>query len=218
MGEVLGEVVPLGIAVAASPFPIIPAVLLLFTARARASSLGLILGWTTGVMLAASVFVVLATVVERADEPPSWASWVRVGLGLLLIALGVRKWLTRNEASDEPAWMQSIDELTPRTAARLGFLLSAANPKVLMLTAAAGLAIGSAELATADIVLGLVIFTAIAASTITLPLLLNLVFGERILGPLGTVRQWLQRNNSAVMSVVVVVIGSCLLAKGVSGI
>ena len=169
-------------------------------------------------MLAASVFVVLATVVERADEPPSWASWVRVGLGLLLIALGVRKWLTRNEASDEPAWMQSIDELTPRTAARLGFLLSAANPKVLMLTAAAGLAIGSAELATADIVLGLVIFTAIAASTITLPLVLNLVFGERILGPLGTVRQWLQRNNSAVMSVVVVVIGSYLLAKGVSGI
>jgi threonine/homoserine/homoserine lactone efflux protein len=218
MGDVLAEVVPLGIAVAASPFPIIPAVLLLFTARARASSLGLILGWTIGVLLAAGVFVGLATVVERADEPPSWASWVRIGLGLLLIGLGVRKWATRKDAGEDPAWMQSIDQLTPRTAARLGFLLSAANPKVLMLTAAAGLALGSADLATADIVAGLAVFTAIAASTVTLPLLLNLLFGERILGPLGRVRTWLQQHNTAVMAGVVVVIGGYLVVKGVSGI
>lgn len=218
MGEVLGEVVPLAIAVAASPFPIIPAVLLLFTPRARAGSLGLILGWLGGVLLAAGAFVLLATAIERTDEPPSWASWVRIGLGLLLIALGVRKWLTRNRKGDEPAWMQSIEGLTPRTAARLGFLLSAANPKVLMLTAAAGLAIGSAGLPTTEVLVGLFVFTAIAASTVTLPLLLYTVFGERILVPLGRVRQWLQDNNAAVMAVVVVLIGGYLTAKGLAGV
>ena len=39
------DVVPLAIAIAASPFTIIPAILLLFTARARATSLAFLAAW-----------------------------------------------------------------------------------------------------------------------------------------------------------------------------
>ena len=218
VAEVLTEVLALGIAVAASPFPIIPAILLLFTPRARATSFGFVAGWVIGVLVATGVFIALAAIVELANEPPTWASWTRIVIGAALLALGVRRWLTRGRQQEAPAWMQSVDRLTPPTALRLGLLLSAANPKVLLLTAAAGLSIGAADLTSTQTVITTVVFTLVAAISVVLPVLLYLVAGERILGPLGSVRSWLQDNNAAVMAVVILVIGALLLVKGLQGV
>jgi len=218
VGEVIAEVLTLGIAVAASPFPIIPAILLLFTPRARATSFGFIGGWVIGVLVATAVFITLATIVELADEPPTWASWARIVIGAALVALGLQQWLTRGRKTETPAWMQSIDRLTPRTALRLGLLLSAANPKVLLLTAAAGLGIGAADLTTTQTVIAAAVFTLVASITVMLPIVLYLIVGERILRPLGRVRTWLQDNNAAVMAVVILVIGGLLVVKGVQGL
>lgn len=114
--------------------------------------------------------------------------------------------------------MQSIDSISPAKALRLGVLLSAANPKVLLLAGAAGLAIGSAQLNTAGIVLATAAFTVVASSTVALPVLLYAVVGDRILVPLAGLRTWLQENNAAVMSVVITVIGAVLLVKGIGGL
>ena len=218
MAQLISEIVPLGVAVAASPFPVIPSILLLFTPRARATGSAFLAGWIVGVMLAAGVFVVLATVVQLADEPPAWATWTRIVLGAVLIALGLGKWIGSGADSEQPAWMRSIDALTPSSAFRLAFLLSAANPKIVLIAAAAGLAIGSAELGGSEEVLALVVFTVIAASTVALPLVLHAVFGDRVLEPLGNVRDWLQVHNATVMSVVLLVIGAAVLLKGLSGV
>ena len=218
MGEVITEVLALGIAVAASPFPIIPAILLLFTPRAKPTSFGFVTGWIIGVLVATSVFIALATIVELADEPPTWASWARIVIGAALVALGLQRWLTRGRKEEAPAWMQSIDRLTPPTALRLGLLLSAANPKVLLLTAAAGLSIGAADLNSTETVITTAVFTVIASTTVALPVLLYLLVGRRILRPLGKVRTWLQDNNAAVMAVVILVIGVLLVVKGLQGL
>lgn len=218
MGEVLGELLPLGLAIAASPFPVVPAILLLFTARPKAAGLGFLTGWVAGILTATVVFVALATVVELADEPPVWASWVRVVLGVSLLALGTRQWVRRAAREEVPAWMRSIDAATPRRAVRLGILLSAANPKVLLLAAAAGLVIGSASLTTTEVVTATGVFTAVASSTVALPLLAYVVAGQRVLAPLGRARVWLQDNSAAVMAVVIWVIGALLVVKGVRGL
>ena len=218
VGETIAEVLALGVAVAASPFPIIPAILLLFTPRAKATSLGFVAGWVIGVLVATGVFIGLATLVELADEPPTWASWARIVLGAALLVLGVQKWLTRGRREEAPAWMQSIDGLTPPTALRLGLLLSAANPKVLLLTAAAGLSIGAADLSTTETAITAVVFTLVASITVALPIVLYLIVGERILRPLGKARTWLQDNNAAVMAVVILVIGALLVVKGWQGL
>lgn len=218
MGEVIAEVMLLGLAVAASPFPIIPAILLLFTPRARATSLGFLAGWVIGIVVGTGLFIALATAIEKLDEPPTWASWTRMVLGVLLLILGVLRWRNRRAQQEIPAWMQSIDGTTPAKALRLGVLLSAANPKVLLLAGAAGLAIGSAQLTTAGIVLATAAFTVVASSTVALPVLLYAVVGDRILVPLAGLRTWLQENNAAVMSVVITVIGAVLLVKGIGGL
>lgn len=218
MNDVIAEVVPLGVVVAASPFPVIPAILLLFTPRAVATSVGFIAGWVIGIVSTTTAFVLLATVVEMREGPPTWASWARIVLGVILVAIGVRQWVQRRTQTDTPAWLASIDGLTASAALRLGLLLSAANPKIVLLAAAAGLAIGAAELGSARAVVATVVFTVIASSTVALPLLLHAVFGERILRPLAAVRSWLQENNAAMMSIVITAIGVVLTLKGLAGL
>ncbi len=110
--------------------------------------------------------------------------------------------------------MRSIETATPVSAVRLALLLSAANPKILLLSAAAGLSIGAAGLTTAGAAATILVFTAVAASTVAIPVLLYAVRGERVLVPLGRAKDWLQENNSAVMAVVITVIGVLLALKG----
>lgn len=218
VGAVLGDVVPIALGIAASPFPIIPAILLLFTRRARATSSSFLLGWVVGILVVTGAFALLSEVLDTSDQPSAWAYWARIVLGAVLVVLGVRQWLGRRAKDSTPQWMQSIADATPGTALRLGLVLSAANPKIMLLAAAGGLAIGSSELDGAGVVLAVALFTAVAASTVAIPVLLYLVLGERILGPLGVARDWLQANNAAVMAVVIVVIGLLLLVKGLGGL
>lgn len=212
------DLLPLALVIAASPFPVVPATLLLFTARPRATAAGFLAGWFVGVVTVTTAFALLAEVVELADEPPAWASWTRVVLGLLLVVLGAREWLTRAADPKQPGWMAGLDTAVPSSARRLGLLLSAANPKIIALAAAGGLVIGSAGLVVASAIGSTVAFGLVASVTVAGPLLAYLVAGERVLGPLGRVRAWLQRNSSAVMAIVLVVIGLALVSAGVSGL
>ncbi|MFE3882244.1 GAP family protein [Streptomyces lydicus] len=213
----IGEVTPLALGIALSPFPVVPAILLLFTPRARAAGGAFLAGWTGGIAAAASVFAVLATSIEAREETPTWVSWTKVGLAAILLLLAVRQWRS-GATKGTPAWMRSLTDATPLKALRLGLMLSVANPKVVLLSAAAGLTIGSAELGVPRTAVALAVFTAIAALTVALPLLLHVVAGERILIPLGKVRAWLERHNSTVTALVLAVIGVLLLIEGATGL
>lgn len=218
MSSLIAEILPLALAIALSPFPIIPAILLLFTAQARSNSIAFLTGWFSGILVGTAAFVLLASIIELADEPPTWASWTRLVLGLALIALGIKKWFGRSPDDASPAWMRSIDQLQPTGALRLSLVLSLANPKVLLLAAAAGIAIGSLDVGAGTTVVSIVVFAAIAASTVAVPVVLYLVRGPAILVPLGKVRAWLERHNAAVLAIVMVAIGVALSLKGIDGI
>lgn len=88
----------------------------------------------------------------------------------------------------------------------------------MLLAAASGLAIGSADLTTAGVVGAVAVFTAVAASTVALPLPLHAFVGNRMLGPLGRAKDWLKANNAVVMAWVLMVIGVALSANGVGGL
>lgn len=218
MDAMTADVVPLAIAIAASPFTIIPAILLLFTPRARATSLTFLAAWIVALAVGVTVFVLLASVIEGYEETPTWVAWARLVLGAVLIVLGVRQWLSRHTPKPTPAWMQRIGTATPRRAVRLAILLAYANPKALLLLVAAGLSIGAAELTAGAMAVTIAVFTAVAALTVAVPVLLYAVLGERMLGPLTRVRDWLERNNSIVMAIVITAIGMMLLLEGVSGL
>ena len=208
------ELAAIALAIAASPFPIIPAILLLFTPRPRTTTGGFLLGWVLGIVVATTTFAAVIALVEPRDETPAWFSWARISLGFFLILVGVWQWATRRAKESAPAWMKAINDATPASALRLGLLLSGANPKVLLLTAAGGLEIDQTGLSRTGVVVTIALFAAVAASTVSIPLVLYAVMGERMLGPLGRAKDWLGLHNAAVMAVVITVIGVYLVVKG----
>ena len=216
--QTVGETLGLALAIAASPFPVIPSILLLFTGRPRAAASAFLAGWAGGILMITTVLVVLSEFVESSQQSPTWVSWVRVALGAALLGYGVRQWLGRRAADTSPAWMRSIGNATPAMAFRLALLLSAANPKVVLIAAAAGLSIGSGELHGWAEVGAVLAFTAVASVSVSVPLLSYVMLGDRVLGPLGVARDWLTRHNAAVLSVVLVVLGILLLLKGIQGL
>jgi threonine/homoserine/homoserine lactone efflux protein len=214
----LGEVFGLALAIAASPFPVIPAILLLFTARPRPTSLAFLGGWLVGIGVVTGAFALLAGVVKSGGDSPTWLSWVRVAAGAILAVYGILQWTSRNESHELPRWMRSIQDATPARGLRLALLLSVANPKVLLLAAAAGLDIGAAQSTAAGTVLAAVLFTLVASISVAAPVLAYAVAGPRVLPPLEKAKDWLTRNNAAVMAVVIIAIGLALLKNGLGGI
>ena len=207
------------VGIAASPFAVVPAVLLLFAARPGACSAGFAGGWAVGVGAVTLLAVVLADVLTLPDAPPTWVSWARVALGVLLVGYGTLKLVRRPDAEPEvPGWMRSLEEATPGSALRFGVLASGPNPKVALLAVAGGFSLG-ADTDGLGRELGLVVaFTAVATSTAVVPVLAHLAYGQRALRALGRVKDWLVAHLDAVLGAVLVVIGLALLWKGVGAL
>ena len=150
MNDVIGEILPLALGIAISPIPIIAAILMLLSPRAKGTSVGFLLGWVVGIVVAVTVFTLLASVLPENDADASnpTAGWIKIGLGVLLLLMAVKQWRGRPTGDDEPAlpkWMKAIDTMTAAKGAGLGFLLSAVNPKNLIMAAGAGVIIGGTE-------------------------------------------------------------------------
>lgn len=208
----------MALGIALSPFPIIPAILLLFTRYPRRSSASFVAGWLIGIAVVTTAGVVLADVADAADETPVWASWARIIVGLVLVWLGLRQWWERAEPKEQPKWMRSLQEATPASALRLGVLLSAANPKVALLAIAGGLTIAADSTDALAEAVDVLVFAVVASITVAAPLLSYLVLGERVRSPLERAKAWLERNHAVAMAVVIIAIGVYLMVKGYQGL
>jgi threonine/homoserine/homoserine lactone efflux protein len=218
MGAAFGAVLGQAVGVAISPVPIIAVILMLFSKAAKLNSLSFLAGWIIGLLVAGTI--VLASGVTTSDGAPSTASgWIKVLIGALFVALGVKQWTSRpapGETASVPAWMAKIDGFTAAKAFGVGVLLSAVNPKNLGLTIAAAATIGGSGLSTSDEYVLMVLFVAVASSTVAVPVILNLILGSRAAATLTTMKEWLTANNATVMSVLLVVLGANVLGAGVS--
>jgi threonine/homoserine/homoserine lactone efflux protein len=221
MNHAVGEILPFALGIAISPIPVIAAILMLLSPKARVTSVGFLLGWLTGIVVAVTVFVLLSSVLPETGDDSSQPvkAVIQLVLGALLLLLAVRQWRGRPKPGEEPAlpkWMEAIDRITFATAFGLGFLLSAINPKNLLMAAAAGVAIGAASLGTGDVIVVVAVFTVIAASTVLVPVVAYLIASERLRAPLNALRAWLGRENAVIMAVLLLVIGVSLIGKGIA--
>lgn len=223
MGEVIGELLPLGLGVAISPVPIIAVILMLLGPRARSASVGFLIGWVLGITIVVGVVTLVVDPVDDGDaaDPSTFASVAKIVLGVLAVLLALKQWHGRPHDGEEPtmpAWMGAIDKMTGAKALGLGGLLSAVNPKNLTLCLAGGVAIGGGGLSTGHSVIAVVVFVVIGSCTVAVPVLGYLVARERMAGPLDELRGWLAANNATVMAVLLLVIGVAILGKGIGGL
>ena len=221
MGGVIGDILPLALGVAISPIPIIAAILMLLSPNAKTTSVGFFVGWTGGVVVAVTAFTLLSALLPDDDSGAAKPiqGTIKLILGVLLILLAARQWRARphgDAVPELPKWMSAIDTLTAVKGLGLGFLLSALNPKNLIMAAGAGIAIGAGGLGTGQTVVVIAVFTAIAASTVAVPVIGYLVAADRMAEPLETLRGWLVRENTVVMAVLLLVIGVVMIGQGIA--
>lgn len=220
MNTAFGDILPLAVAIAISPIPIIATILMLMTPRAKALGFGFLAGWVLGIAVAVTAFTLLAGVIE---EPAAGGSQPVLGviqllLGAALLVLAARQWQTRPRTPEDvhlPAWMAKIDTMKPGAAFGLAFLLSAINPKNLLLAVSAGTTIGRAGLSGGQVTVLIVVFVVIGALTVAIPVIGYMLAPEKSATVLDTVRDWLAANNSTIMAVLLLVIGAQLLGKGI---
>lgn len=221
MREAIGAVLPLGVGVAISPVPIIAAILLLLSPRAKRSSTGFLLGWLTGILVAVVVFALLGSAIPERDPGASRpvAGAIQIVLGVALLLLALRQWRSRPEAGEAPVapkWMAAIDSLSFGKALGLGFMLAALNPKNLLLAVSAGVAIGTAGVGPGQAAVVAAVYTVLAVSTVAIPVLGYVAAAERLRGPLDAVRHWLLGHNAAIMAVLFLVLGTATVGKGIA--
>jgi hypothetical protein len=215
-GSVLGTLVPLGLVIALSPITVIPAVLVLQAPRPRPSGLAFLAGWLLGLAALTAIAVAASGLLGGLHKsPPTWASWLRVVLGAALIVFGVYRWLTRHRHSESPAWMRSFATITPVRAAITGAVLVVIRPDVLLICVPAGLAIGAGGLGVAGDWIAAGFFVAVAASTVAIPVLAYAAAGHRLDDAMGRLKDWMDKNNAALMAGILVVIGLMVLYNGI---
>lgn len=219
MTDAVGATIGYAVGIAISPIPIAAVILMLFTGRARSNSLAFSAAWIFGIALVTTVALLVPGLHSDQSEPSDTTGWIKLVLGVLLLAFGWRRWRSRPADGDEPdvpGWMDRIDELRPGAAFGLGFLLSAINPKNLLLAAAAGATIGAInDLSTAETVGTVAVFTAIAASTVIVPVAVYLIRGHKADAALDRAKSWLIENNAAVLGVLFIVFGVLLVGEAI---
>jgi threonine/homoserine/homoserine lactone efflux protein len=223
MGSAIGDTLPMAVGVAVSPVPVIALILMLFSKRARTNGPVFAAGWVVGIAAVGAVVLAIAGAgdVSAGGGPSTAASIVQLVLGVLLLALTVRQWRSRpapGEPAPAPKWMQGIEEFTPVKSGGVAVLLSALNPKNLLLIVGASVAIAQAGLSAGETTVAFAVFTLIASATVIIPVVAYLTLEERAERVLDSLKTWLSQNNATVMAVLLLVFGFVLLGKGIGGL
>ena len=220
MSVPIAELLPLAICIAASITTIITMVLMLLSPQAKSRTAGLLGGCLVGVAGTVALFTLLTGELST-HEPgasPTLAAGMKTLVGVVLVVLALTQWWRRkgSDPAELPKWMTGVDSMTTGKAFVLGLLLSAAVPKNLLLGLSAGIIVGEARLSISRAAVVIAAFTAVAVSTVAVPIAAHLMAPDRVRGPLQRLREWLVTSNRTIMVVVLLAIGLYMIGNGIT--
>jgi len=214
--ELLTELFPLAMAIAANPPAVIAVVLMMSSAEARSAATWFVAGWLLGLVAVGAVVLAVADALG-ADAARSGPFVAIKGLvGIALIVLAAKKWLGRRAASDEgetPAWMARITGLSAAGAFGLAALFAGLNPKTLALNVAGAVVIAEVVPGTLGKAVTLAVFATVSSVTLLAPLVYGLAAPEHARDSLARLQRWLVVNNTAITAAVLAVLGVMVTAS-----
>jgi hypothetical protein len=214
------QVIVAGLAVAASPLPIVAVLIILLTKRARVGSLVFAAAWLAGNALAITLAIVLA---GKVTPPRLGVDLPAEGLGALLLGFGlfVTAWLSRRsryrteDPTATPKWAEAVDGLSPLGGAVVAFSNALTSPKNLALAITTGLAIRTSSNSPEWWVEMGLVYVAVASVTIVTPVVLLFVSGERAEPILARWKRNVTARAAVIMELALFVLGVMLASKGV---
>jgi threonine/homoserine/homoserine lactone efflux protein len=194
----------IGLAITLEPFPLTAFILVLSAEKGIWKGLAFILGW-----LACLLAVIAAVIAATGNNPPKpqtvpsdAALAVKLAVGVVLIAIALRKRRQRGLPRKPAAWMAKLDRLSLLGAAGLAAFL---QPWTLVAAGAA--TILEAKLSTPDSYLALIFFCLLATSSFLYLEVYATFAGARAEARLGQLREWLNSHQDQVVIGVFLLIG-----------
>ena len=217
--DTLVALVPLGLAGAFSWLPVTGLVVLLLAGSGMTRVWAFVVGRVVGLALITVAFVAGARALPVPRSTPSLEGPLVAGTevtdGVALVVAGVVTWLRRHHARDDepPAWQRRLAEASV-PAVFLTSLVVDLQPKGLVLGLAAGVVVRAGSMPVPEAVLAVVVYLAIAASSVLLPLVATYVAPARTARWLRVAHDWLSAHGAVLTAVVVGVVGLVLVVDG----
>lgn len=211
-----GDFLPLAIAVALTPIPVIATVLVATQPAGPASGIAFLAGWVAS--LATVTLLLTFAVGEVEGTRFAMGAWLQILIGLLLLAGAVGKWRGRARGDEEPpvpAWMRPLTTAKPGAATLFGAALGA-NPKNIGLAAAAAATIAYRGLSGPLALVAAALFVALGSASVIGGVVLRTVGGERGAARLDGLKSFMLRNNDVIMMVLFLLVGLKILGDGLS--
>ncbi len=223
MGQAIGQSLSFGVGVAISPVPIIAVVLMLATSRGRVNGPAFVLGWVAGLAILGTVVLLVSSGADASSNgaPATWVSVLKIALGAAGLFGAVVEWRGRPKGDAAPAlpkWMSAMDQVGAGKALGMGALLSAVNPKNLLITVGAAAGIAQTGISAGEQAVALAVFVLIASLGVGAPVAIFFVMGERAAKLLAEMKDWMGTHNAAIMAVLFLVLGAKLIGDGISGL
>ncbi|MGN6482905.1 MAG: GAP family protein [Thermomicrobiales bacterium] len=214
---------PFAFGVALSPMPIVAIVLMLITPQAKTNGLAFLGGWIAGIAIAGAIVLAVAHPSDTGDtdDPATWVSWLKLVLAVLLVLVAIKEWKARPAPGEDvamPKWMGMLNGITAVKAAGLAVVLSALNPKNLVFIIGGATAIALTGVSGGEQAVSWAVFTVIASIGVAAPVVIYFALGDKANAKLNGLKDWMARNNTAMMGVLCLIIGVKLLGDAISGL
>lgn len=217
--QAIGHILPIALAVAISSVPITATIILLLSPNRSRSAAPFLIGWVLGMF----VLVTLASLAAQAipvgrtrRQPDTALGIIAIVVGIALIVLAIASWRrARRHAAEVPKWVGSIGSLGPWSSFGVALLLNF-RPKALLLAIAAGLTIRADAGTMSDAVIAIIVYTAIGASTVAVPIIATLAAPVRMEPRLLRAREWLTAHGEIVTNLILLFIGVVVVGAGMA--
>ena len=209
---------PLALALVLAALPVVLIPTALAAKRPMRVTGSFLAGWVSALLTVGTVVIALVDVLVLPTGNAAWFGYAKIVLGLLLVALAVRRWLGRPRDGadpDVPGWLAGIGSMTAGKAFGLAFLLGAVNPKNTVLVVSGATAIAEATPVPAQQAVGLIVFALVGSVGVGAPLAVTVAMGDRAGSVLAAADRWMTRQSTTIVAVVLLVLGVLLIVNGV---
>ena len=222
MAEAVSAILPMALAAALGPLPVVMVILLLGSAAPLRNASLAVLGWFIPFLVVCGIAYAAARAGRiGAGSDSSRATVVRVVLGVALLGLAVRQWLQRpppGETAQPPGWLAEIDSFGAGRSFRAGLLLAGLDPTNLVFSIGAATAIAQTGIAPSGGWLAVLVYALLSSSTIAAPVVYYAAAGGHAEARLSEVEHWLEANADAVTLTLLLVLGVVFLSNGLTGL
>lgn len=221
LSQAIGSLLPLAIAAALSPIPIVAVILMLSTPKARTNGPAFAVGWVAGIVIVMVVVLLAASNADTSDTTNDTVNWLKIVLGVAFFAMAAKQWRKRPKHGEQPVmptWMASVNSFTAPKSLGLGAVLSGVNPKNLALTAAAAASIAQADLSAGESAAAALVYVVIASLTVAGAVAFYLVAPRAATKHLAAIKEFMSVHNAVIMMVILVILGAKLVGDGMSGL